>query len=107
MVSVEAIANRLVEYVARKASGLPVDDIDLHRITGSSRYPIMRKVVNIVASNIVVIQKGLIRCGICGKGPFTRRGFYLHLTRVHRNEIISMITENYEYLAKRYVPPKY
>ncbi len=105
--SVEAIANRLVEYVARKASGLPVDDIDLHRITGSSRYPIMRKVVNIVASDIVVLHKGLIRCKLCGKGPFTRRGFYLHLTRVHRSEIISMITDNYKDLAKRYEPPKY
>jgi len=107
VVSVETIADRLVEYVARKASGLPVDDIDLHRITGSSRYPIMRKVVNIVVSDIVAIQKGLIRCGICGKGPFTKRGFYLHLTRVHRSEIISMITESYEELAKHYVPPKY
>lgn len=98
----DVVADRLVKYTARKASGLPVDDIDLQRIVGSSRYIIMRKVIGIISSSIVIKRRGLIRCGICGKGTFTRRGFYLHLVRVHYNDILDLINRKYDELSKQY-----
>lgn len=96
MVSVSTIAPKLVEYIARLAVGLPVDDNDLRRISGSILYPVMREVVRRVAVNIVTTKNGLPRCNICGKGPFTRRGLYLHLVRVHRYDIIAFTEEEYK-----------
>jgi len=94
--NVSAVASRLVEYIARKSVGLPVDDSDLRRLTGSVLFPVMRDVVNRVASNITTTKNGLPRCRLCGKGPFTRRGLYLHLVRVHKYDIIALVEEEYK-----------
>ena len=82
MSSIGIVSSRIVKYVARKAVGLPVDDMDLRRLTGSVLYPVMREAVNRVAREIVVTRNGLLRCNICGKGPFTRRGLYLSLIHI-------------------------
>jgi hypothetical protein len=34
-----------------------------------------------------------LHCGLCGKGPFSRKGLYLHLLRIHRYEVKSLIAE--------------
>ncbi|ADI32130.1 hypothetical protein Shell_1025 [Staphylothermus hellenicus DSM 12710] len=99
---VDVLANRLIKYVVRRAVGLPADDLELQRIVGSSRYIIMRKAVGEVASTIVTEKNGHLRCGICLRGPFTRKGLYLHLIRVHGNEILSMIEEKYREISKVY-----
>ena len=104
MVNVSLLASKLVEYVARKAVGLPVDDNDLRRITGTVLYPVMREVVGKVSTSIVTVKNNLPRCNICGKGPFTRRGLYLHLIRVHRYDIMSMLEEEYRRLAEFFKP---
>lgn len=102
--SVTTIASKLVEYVARLAAGLPTDDSDLRRISGSVLYPVMREVVRRVAANIVTTKNDLPRCNICGKGPFTRRGLYLHLIRVHRYDIIAFTEEEYKRLMQLVSP---
>ncbi len=52
-----------------------------------------RKIDEIVSRIVKYNDKGLIRCGLCGRGTFTRRGFYLHIIRVHRDDIIEMLKE--------------
>jgi len=104
LVNVGVLANKLVAFVARKAVGLPVDDNDLRRLTGTVLYPVMREVVKRVSSNIVTMRNGLPRCNICGKGPFTRRGLYLHLIRVHRYDIISLLEEEYRNIVDIIAP---
>ena len=91
MVFLEHMAARLVKYVARYAAGLDVDENDLRRITGSSAYPVMREAVYVVAKTIVTEKNGLPRCNICGRGPYTKRGLYLHLMRVHRDYIRELV----------------
>ncbi len=100
LTSINVISSKLVEYVARLAVGLSVDESDLRRITGSVLYPIVREAVNRVAGEIVTTRNGLLRCNICGKGPFTRRGLYLHLIRVHRYDIIGYVEDEYNKIIK-------
>ncbi len=100
MTNISVISSKLVEYVARLAVGLSVDESDLRRITGSVLYPIVREAVNRVASEIVIVRNGLLRCNICGRGPFTRRGLYLHLIRVHRYDIMGYVEDEYNKIVK-------
>jgi len=87
--------DQLVKHIIRKSLGLNVDDLDLASIVGTSNIPVMRRIVDDIASKIVVFKNNNLRCGICGRGPFTKRGLYLHLTRLHVNDILAMIDEEY------------
>jgi len=95
------LREHLVRYTIRRALNLPVDDIDLASIVGSSLLPVMRKVVAYVACRLVFEKNNHLRCGLCGRGPFTKRGLYLHLTRVHTNEILRLIDEKYNKYAEK------
>ncbi|MEB3787237.1 MAG: hypothetical protein GSR78_00615, partial [Desulfurococcales archaeon] len=46
-----------------------------------------------VAITIVVYRHDGVYCGLCGKGPFTRRGYCLHASRLHTMEIQRLILE--------------
>lgn len=85
------LKEELVKYVIRKALNLSVDDIDLRSIVGSREYPFMKQVVDNISTKLVNQKESNLRCGICGRGPFTRRGLYLHLTRVHYSNILEEI----------------
>jgi len=99
------LKDQLVRYVVRKALDLPIDDIELQRIVGSTQYPIMRKVVGYITRRLVIEKNQHLRCGLCNKGPFTKRGLYLHLMRVHKEDILKMIDEKYaEYSKKQFFP---
>jgi hypothetical protein len=96
------LSERLLKYVVRRAVGLPADDLDLRRIVGSSRYIAMRKAVGYVITSIVYEKNGHLRCGLCNKGPFTKKGLYFHLIRVHGDQILSMLEEKYKEIAETY-----
>ena len=32
-----------------------------------------------------------IYCVLCGRGPFTRKGYYLHLKRIHSEDILDLV----------------
>ncbi len=55
---------------------------------------------NIVINLIDTLRPQLIRetpptlyCGLCGRGPFTRKGLYLHLKRVHIDLVSQLVRE--------------
>ena len=60
----------------------------LKMIAGQKLERIVSEAIDRV-THIVVSRKrnGLIYCRLCSKGPFTKRGLYLHLRRIHRSEI--------------------
>jgi hypothetical protein len=87
------LKDELVRYVVRRALNLPVDDMDLVDIVGTNDYPVMKRVIDTLASRLVVYKNNTMRCGLCGRGPFTKRGLYLHLIRVHRDDILGLIDE--------------
>ena len=39
-------------------------------------------------------------CPLCGSGPFTQRGFYLHLVRVHISDVELMVRSLAEGIAR-------
>jgi len=90
---VDVIAEKLVEYVARAASRIRYNRDKLMTIAGSSLYGRVVKVISRVAEYIVEDRNGLLWCRLCNKGPFTKRGLYLHLVRVHSYEIKLLIED--------------
>jgi hypothetical protein len=93
MSRVDVLSERLIEFVARLASKMSYDQRKLAVISGSSMYKIVCKVVTRVSDYISENRDGLFWCRLCNKGTFTKRGFYLHLVRVHSFEIKSLIEE--------------
>jgi len=85
------LKNELVKYIIRKALDLPVDNIELKNIVGSTSYQLMIQIINNISTKLVVQKENHLRCGLCNKGPFTKRGLYLHLNRVHFNNILEEI----------------
>ncbi len=100
MPSASALASKLVPYVARIAAGIRVDRKKIEEIAGPSMARIALEVIDRVVPWIVTTRNGLLRCGLCGKGPFTKRGLYLHLIRVHQADIRYMIEDELERLIK-------
>ena len=80
------LIKRLVEYVIRKATSLPPKH-DLKSIVGDEKARILERKLNSLASSLAIDRNGIIWCGICERGPFTKRGLYLHLMRVHYSDI--------------------
>ena len=97
----EAVVDRLVEYVARKASGLSTKH-SLEALVGPSTASILRDRIDRIALFIAKQRNGALWCRLCGKGPFTKRGFYLHLIRVHPMDIRYMLEDElHEALSTR------
>jgi hypothetical protein len=81
--STSALEYDVVKYTVRVALRLSVDDSTVG-VRDAAR------VLRFLRENpdyLVKVKKGMLYCGVCGKGPFTKRGLYLHLTRVHAEEI--------------------
>ncbi len=100
MPSTATLASKLVPIAARLAAGIKVDRKKIEEIAGPSMSQITIEVLERVIPWIVTTRNGLLRCGLCGKGPFTRRGLYLHLIRVHNADIRYMIEDELERMIK-------
>ncbi len=94
MLSLTYIIEKLAEAAARRASGLKYN-IDGLGLEGENKR-IAEEVVQAVAEQLVYESGGLLRCQLCGKGPFTRKGLYLHLRRVHRKMIEELVRRELE-----------
>ena len=82
-----ALAARLAEAAMRRAAGL---DYRLDPVPGELADR-AEEIVAKVSEELAVDRDGSLRCGLCGKGPFTRKGLYLHLRRVHWDTVVSLI----------------
>ncbi len=88
---------KIIEAVARIASEM----IEPEEYTS----PILAKHTIEAIRNVGVYLRperlDSIYCGLCGKGPFTRKGYYIHLIRVHSSEIQSLVEEEAERILKQ------
>ncbi|MEZ0289955.1 MAG: hypothetical protein ABWJ42_02550 [Sulfolobales archaeon] len=50
-------------------------------------------IIESVSEIIVMRSGGLAYCRLCGRGSFTKRGLYLHLRRVHLEDIMRLLNE--------------
>jgi len=90
---IDVLSERLIEFVARIASKISYDQSKLKAISGSSMYKLVLNSITRVADWVSNEHDGLLWCRLCEKGPFTKRGLYLHLVRVHSYEIKNLIEE--------------
>ena len=86
---------KLVEYTIRLATGMRLREELLEIAEDVSK----RKVAERVAKILVTEKRGLKYCSICAKGPFTKRGLYLHFMRVHKEDVRLLLEKELEQLA--------
>lgn len=78
---------KIAVYVARIASGIVTPgDFDSKVLS----RPIVEAIRN-VGLQLQDVRDGLLVCPICLKGPFTKRGYFLHLTRLHYYQLIQLV----------------
>lgn len=94
-------ASKLIEITAKFASKIEVEDEEIVKLVGISMSKIAKTVIERVSFWLVEENNGLLYCKICNKGPFTKKGLYLHLSRVHRDEIRAMIEDELKTQIKK------
>lgn len=83
---------RIAEYTARLASGIEDrESFDSNVLSRSVVEAIKR-----VSARVAEEREGRLYCTLCGRGPFTRRGLYLHLVRVHYSTLIDLVMSEAE-----------
>ena len=97
----------LVEYTARKATRMHASTRKLEALMGVQLARIAVEVGDRIAESLVHESRGLPRCSLCGHGPFTYRGLYLHLLRKHYDEIKQLLEEEFDYTLRtlKFVTP--
>lgn len=86
------VVSKLAEAAIRKAAGLDYNLADLPL----SLKDVAESIVSIVAEQVAVDDGITLRCRLCGKGPFTRKGLYLHLKRVHIDTVQELVRRELE-----------
>ncbi|ABP94841.1 MULTISPECIES: hypothetical protein [Metallosphaera] len=86
-------AEKLVEVTAKYASQISVKEDEYIRAVGFSSKDMGKRVVARVSFWLVNQESTLLYCRLCNKGPFTKRGMFLHLTRMHHSEIKLLLEE--------------
>ncbi len=83
---------KLVEYLARKSASM-IQKYRLEDLVGSLAAPHLEKAFERISLAIAKDGGGTFWCRLCDKGPFTKRGFYLHLIRVHYKDLEYLVEE--------------
>ncbi len=86
---------KIPEYVAKLASGL--EDIEKFDSPVLARHTV--EAIKLVALRLRNVKEGIIYCPLCGRGPFTKKGYYLHLIRIHNDEILKLVNEESERIS--------
>ena len=84
--------DKLVEYTIRLATNMRLRE----ELLEIAEEPAKRKAAERVAKMLVVEKRGLKYCSICAKGPFTKRGMYLHFMRVHKEDVRALLEKELE-----------
>jgi len=86
---------KIPEYVARLASGL--SELETFESPVLARHTV--EAIKRVALRLYGEVGGVIYCALCGRGPLTRKGYYLHLTRVHGEDIHRLVNREIERIS--------
>jgi len=85
----------IADNVARIASDLEKAEDFSTSILASHVIEAIKK----VGSNLHTTKDGVLFCYFCNKGPFTKKGYYLHLMRSHYQELIDSVVQESERIA--------
>ena len=76
---------RLAEKVAEAAIRLA-----LGYLVASDADEKLMAIARGLAARLASFDGASYHCGMCGKGPFTRKGLYLHIRRVHYEQLVEV-----------------
>lgn len=71
-----------------------IEDLGI-RLDSEVRRGIVRALEEI-ASTLVSRKGPSLYCRLCRKGPYTKRGAYLHLLRIHSDDIVNIVREEFD-----------
>ena len=84
-----SILDKIAENIIRIAVGFKPNNVE--EMLPSSLHGIIKTISANISREIVKNRDGILSCGICGKGPYTRKGLYLHIKRMHMDKIVDML----------------
>ncbi|WP_338603614.1 hypothetical protein V6M85_04670 [Sulfolobus tengchongensis] len=93
-------AEKLIDPTVKKACRMVVKEDEVIKLVGISSKKLALNVIDKVSFWLVYENNNLLYCKLCNRGPFTKKGLYLHLSRVHRKEIKEMLEEELKYEIK-------
>ncbi|MEM1622712.1 MAG: hypothetical protein QW780_00215 [Sulfolobales archaeon] len=88
----DILSEKLIDVVIRVAVGFKVRNFRL-KATSLSFEEAVSKAIEYSSKQIVRILDKQFYCNLCGKGPYTRKGMYLHLLRTHKYDIKNIVRE--------------
>lgn len=88
----DILSEKLIDVVIRIAVGFRVRNFRL-KSTSSAFEEMVSKAIEYSSKHIVKISNKQFYCNLCGRGPYTRKGMYLHLLRMHKYEIKNIVRE--------------
>ncbi len=83
----------LVRLVARYVAGLSIDRNFIEENTPPGAEGVITNILDDIKSQVLETKQGLMICRLCGKGPFTKTGLYLHLLRRHGDDLVHLVME--------------
>ncbi len=92
--SITVTAEKLVDIAARVCSRIHVSDEEFEKAVGLGMLNVAKASVYSIANVVTREVNGILYCNLCGKGPFTKKGLFLHLIRLHRNDIKALLEED-------------
>ena len=84
------LCRRIILYSIKKASNIKISGKELEHCFPRNFLLTATQLIESLSLQISVRKKGLLYCGLCGTGPYTPSGFYLHLKRKHFEEITDL-----------------
>jgi hypothetical protein len=78
---------KIADYVARIASGIIGPEEFDSKVLARHVVDAIRH----VGMQLRDERNGVLVCPICSRGPFTKRGYFLHLTRTHYSQLIDLV----------------
>ncbi|MCX8184442.1 MAG: hypothetical protein RMI56_06160 [Sulfolobales archaeon] len=88
----DVLSEKLIDVVIRVAVGFKIRNFRL-KTTSPLFEEVVSKAIKHSSKYIVRTSDNQLYCNICGKGPYTRKGMYLHFLRMHKYEIKNIIRE--------------
>ncbi|MET1101126.1 MAG: hypothetical protein ABWW69_01410 [Pyrodictiaceae archaeon] len=89
------LLDKLADLVIRRAVGYSIEIHD--SLFPKSIMPFVDRILESLPIELVEFDGTVYKCRLCGRGPFTRKGLYLHLKRVHVDQITIMIRDELDH----------
>ena len=89
--SISVTAEKLIDLTAKACARIHVGDDEIEKVVGLGMMNIAKAAIFSVSNVVTREVNGVLYCNLCSRGPFTKKGLFLHLIRLHRGEIKTLL----------------